>query len=406
MGGVRRVLYRLPEVLAAVRRGETVYVVEGEKDCDALVAAGLCATCVAGGAGKWHTVTDAAAALAGCDVVVVADRDEPGWRHAMEVARSLQAVARVRTVASAAGKDATDHLAAGYGVGDLVEVDPSAELAGASGEPCPKDTFAIVPRSVIRYGDGHGLDDACVRLFAAVDEAPGRTLSGRNEIAAALGWYGDKVTTHASHLEAAGLLHVTDHPSGSGHMATVYGVARNPARQKRGSVGNQRTTAPSADAERRPSGDGQPLRAVRTPRRGDAPVGSQLPTAPTRDPEGLAPVAAATKQSGVVRQLPTSPTGVGNHAPTSPTTVVCQLPTAILSTMSEYSLTPLRVREGAQLEGEKDLAVDDEDSVSDDDAPDVSADEDEDALVATILTALPGSRVLSIEEVRVLEAAG
>jgi hypothetical protein len=74
--------------------------------------------------------------------------------------------------------------------------------------------------------------------------------------------------------------------------------------------------------------------------------------------------------------------------------------------MSEYSLTPLRVREGAQLEGEKDLAVDDEDSVSDDDAPDVSADEDEDALVATILTALPGSRVLSIEEVRVLEAAG
>ena len=36
--GVRRVLYRLPEVIAAVKAGRTIYVAEGEKDVDALVA--------------------------------------------------------------------------------------------------------------------------------------------------------------------------------------------------------------------------------------------------------------------------------------------------------------------------------------------------------------------------------
>ena len=53
MQGVERVLYRLPEVLAA---GE-VWVVEGEKDADSLAALGIVATCNAGGAGKWSEPT-------------------------------------------------------------------------------------------------------------------------------------------------------------------------------------------------------------------------------------------------------------------------------------------------------------------------------------------------------------
>ncbi len=36
----RRTLYRLPAVIAAVEAGKTIYVVEGEKDVDAMVAAG------------------------------------------------------------------------------------------------------------------------------------------------------------------------------------------------------------------------------------------------------------------------------------------------------------------------------------------------------------------------------
>jgi hypothetical protein len=52
LGDVRRVLYRLPDVLAA--KGESVFVVEGEKDADALMKLNLCATTNAGGAGKWR----------------------------------------------------------------------------------------------------------------------------------------------------------------------------------------------------------------------------------------------------------------------------------------------------------------------------------------------------------------
>src|SRR5262245_1134355 len=49
--GVQRVLYRLPELLAA-DLNEPVFLVEGEKDVDRLRAGGLVATCSPMGAGK------------------------------------------------------------------------------------------------------------------------------------------------------------------------------------------------------------------------------------------------------------------------------------------------------------------------------------------------------------------
>jgi hypothetical protein len=76
LGDTRRVLYRLPDVLEAVARGRTVYVVEGEKDVEAVRQAGGVGTCNQGGAGKWHAAYSKA--LAGADVVVVADRDSAG----------------------------------------------------------------------------------------------------------------------------------------------------------------------------------------------------------------------------------------------------------------------------------------------------------------------------------------
>src|ERR1700719_4445515 len=54
LDGSERVLYRLPELVAAVRDGLTVFVVEGEKDADALARLGLAATTNVGGAGKWR----------------------------------------------------------------------------------------------------------------------------------------------------------------------------------------------------------------------------------------------------------------------------------------------------------------------------------------------------------------
>ncbi|HQR44590.1 MAG TPA: AAA family ATPase [Thermoanaerobaculia bacterium] len=111
--GVTRVLYRLPQVTAAAKAGDRVYVVEGEKDADALAALGLVATTAAGGAkAKWEP--SYSAALRGARVVVVADKDEPGRQHAREVADALLgAAASVRVVEVPAGKDAADYIAAG-----------------------------------------------------------------------------------------------------------------------------------------------------------------------------------------------------------------------------------------------------------------------------------------------------
>ncbi len=52
LGDVRRVLYRLPELLAA-DPAQTVFVCEGEKDANGLVSLGLIATTSPQGAGNW-----------------------------------------------------------------------------------------------------------------------------------------------------------------------------------------------------------------------------------------------------------------------------------------------------------------------------------------------------------------
>lgn len=120
--GVRRVLFRLPEVVAAIERDKTIYVLEGEKDVEAIVGSGGEATCNPGGAGKWRD--EYSQYLAGADVVVVADKDDAGRKHAREVKRSLVGVARsVRVVEARTGKDAADHLDAGHSLDEFVPAD-------------------------------------------------------------------------------------------------------------------------------------------------------------------------------------------------------------------------------------------------------------------------------------------
>jgi RecA-family ATPase len=124
-----RPLYGLPEVNEAVASGQTVYVVEGEKDVEAVEQAGGVATCNPGGAGKWrdeHTET-----LRDADVIVVADQDDPGREHAHHIAASLRGIAAsVWVVAPASGADAADHLDAGFGLDEFVS--EGGELSGPS----------------------------------------------------------------------------------------------------------------------------------------------------------------------------------------------------------------------------------------------------------------------------------
>ncbi len=91
LAGVRRVPYRLREILAAIARGETVYVVEGEKDADRLASLGLAATTNPGGAGKWRD--QYVPHFKGARIIIIPDNDETGKQHAQQVAASLQGVA-------------------------------------------------------------------------------------------------------------------------------------------------------------------------------------------------------------------------------------------------------------------------------------------------------------------------
>lgn len=119
-------LYRLERVTKAVAAGETIYVVEGEKDAHALEAIGVTATCAPMGAGKWHK-TDSSPLDGAVRVVVVADKDEPGRGHAADVVASLTGrVGALEVVEAAAGKDAADHVTAGHALHDFVPVDPSS----------------------------------------------------------------------------------------------------------------------------------------------------------------------------------------------------------------------------------------------------------------------------------------
>jgi 5S rRNA maturation endonuclease (ribonuclease M5)/archaellum biogenesis ATPase FlaH len=146
LGGTRRVLYRLPRVLEAVRDGKVVWVVEGEKDVHSLERLGKVATCNPGGAakGKSKWKPEYSEVLRGAKVAIVADVDEAGYEHARQVAQSLEGVAaKVRVALPGRGKDITEHLAAGGKLEELKVHEPGGEppsqpLGGGSLAPLPK----------------------------------------------------------------------------------------------------------------------------------------------------------------------------------------------------------------------------------------------------------------------------
>jgi hypothetical protein len=139
LNGTRRVLYRLPTVVMALRKASPVYIVEGEKDAQAIANAGAVATCNPGGAGKWRPEYNGYFHV-GDRVIVVADKDEPGRKHAGAVAAALRARGvAVEVVEAAKGKDAADHLAAGLGLDDF------RPLATAAMTSATSATTAIPP---------------------------------------------------------------------------------------------------------------------------------------------------------------------------------------------------------------------------------------------------------------------
>jgi len=117
IAGVRRVLYRLPELIEA----PIAFIAEGEKDVEALRDFGFCATCNSGGAGKWRPefnqfFTDK-------EVCILPDADSPGWKHALDIARGIVGIAaKVQILELPGAKDPAEWFGQGHGELELIEL--------------------------------------------------------------------------------------------------------------------------------------------------------------------------------------------------------------------------------------------------------------------------------------------
>lgn len=162
LGDVHRVLYRLPQVLEAVKAGQTVYVVEGEKDVHSLTATGQVATTSAGGAGKWWG--EYTESLRGAHVVVIADDDKPGREHARTVSECLVGVAAGVDVKLPAegSKDVSDMLTAGRTLDDLIPLDGGNAKTQAAHAPAHVEA---APTGDLPAEPGHVVLDALARLL-------------------------------------------------------------------------------------------------------------------------------------------------------------------------------------------------------------------------------------------------
>lgn len=124
---IEQVLYNLPQVIKGKEAKATIWVVEGEKDANTLTELGLIATTMPGGAGKWkdhHT-----ASLAGAKVVIIADNDTVGKKHATEVCEKLiEAGCETEILIPDGVKDVTDLLISGGTIGDLRKFEQQIDL--------------------------------------------------------------------------------------------------------------------------------------------------------------------------------------------------------------------------------------------------------------------------------------
>jgi hypothetical protein len=146
LNGVRRVLYRWPELLQ--HPDATVFVCEGEKDANNVAALDLCATTVQGG--KW--TNECVQALAGRHCWILEDNDEAGRKKALRTATLLHQVAAsvkiVRFLTLPERGDVSDWLEMGHDKDDLEDWCASAPDWQPGDAPAPITTVptaAAVP---------------------------------------------------------------------------------------------------------------------------------------------------------------------------------------------------------------------------------------------------------------------
>jgi hypothetical protein len=193
LDGAPKLLYQLPRIDEALAKSETIWIVDGEKDADALLDRGVAATCVARAQGWSLELADQL--IGARRIRIVADNDSgAGMRQALEVRDLLLQVTgigshEIEIVHSAAGKDTYDHFEAGYGLEEFeLMLDPLVDE--------PKDT-AWRPVSAIEFlqlpepAAGHELLGPLVlrggRTLVGGDSGHGKTTLAYAMVAAIVG---------------------------------------------------------------------------------------------------------------------------------------------------------------------------------------------------------------------------
>lgn len=130
------VVYNLPALIEAIKKGENVYVVEGEKDAENLGKWGLVATCNFDGASistqkpKWRKEYNQY--FKGAKVIIFNDNDDPGRAHADNIAAELFGVAeyikRVEIPGLEEKEDVTDWITAGHEKEELIDIVSNTSL--------------------------------------------------------------------------------------------------------------------------------------------------------------------------------------------------------------------------------------------------------------------------------------
>lgn len=121
------ILYNLPNLIEGVKNGQTVYIVEGEKDADNVIKRGLIATTTSIGATKGDLgkkwLKSFNKYFKGANVVLVPDNDKPGMAFMDHVAKQLKSVANSVKIIELPGLatkgDISDWLEAGNDIYDL-----------------------------------------------------------------------------------------------------------------------------------------------------------------------------------------------------------------------------------------------------------------------------------------------
>lgn len=121
LGGREPVPYHLDKIANQYDKTEPLFICEGEKDTDRLIAEGPQATTNPMGAGKWRE--EYADHLRGFrEIYVVADNDAPGRKHAEQVTATLPQAKIVHLPGLPEKGDVSDWLDAGHSPEELLEI--------------------------------------------------------------------------------------------------------------------------------------------------------------------------------------------------------------------------------------------------------------------------------------------